>query len=99
LLFDQNLAPSLSTALADLFPGSTHVRHVGLEAADDDTVWQYAATHGLVIVSKDADFHERSFLFGPPPKVIWKIGAILREHHAELLAFEGDEAGAFLALG
>jgi predicted nuclease of predicted toxin-antitoxin system len=22
-------------------------------------------------VSKDADFHERSFVLGPPPKVIW----------------------------
>ena len=79
-----------------------------LRHADDDTVWQYAAAHGFAIVSKDADFHERSFLFGPPPKVIWirrgncsteEVIAILREHHAELLAFDGDEDSAFLALG
>ena len=85
-----------------------HVRQAGLETADDDTVWQYAAAHGFAIVSKDADFHERSFLFGPPPKVIWirrgncsteEVIAILREHHAELLAFDGDEDSAFLALG
>ena len=71
LLLDQNLSPRLLTALAGLYPGSSHVREVGLQTADDDTVWQYAAEHGFAIVSKDADFHERSFLLGHPPKVIW----------------------------
>jgi len=55
LLLDQNLSPRLLTALDDLFPGSTHVREVGLQAADDDSVWRYAAAEGLTIVSKDAD--------------------------------------------
>jgi len=108
LLLDQNLSPRLLTALADLYPGSTHVREVGLRDADDDTVWQYAAAHGFAIVSKDADFHERSFLRGHPPKVIWvrrgncstdEVAAILRDHHAEVLAFERDVEGSFLALG
>src|SRR6267142_3517110 len=52
---DQILSPRLLTALDDLFPGSTHVREVGLQAADDDSVWRYAAAEGLTIVSKDAD--------------------------------------------
>lgn len=56
LLLDQNLSPRVLTVLADLYPGSTHVREVGLQAADDDTIWRYAAEHGLAIVSKDADF-------------------------------------------
>ena len=108
LLLDQNLSPRLLTVLGDLYPGSTHVREVGLQAADDDTVWRYAAEHEFVIVSKDADFHERSFLLGHPPKVIWirrgncstdEIVALLRDHHAEMLAFERDEEGSFLALG
>lgn len=108
LLLDQNLSPRLVPALGDLYPGSTHVREVGLQAADDDTVWRYAAEHGFAIISKDADFHERSFLLGYPPKVIWirrgncstdEIIAILRDHHAEMLMFEGDEDGSFLALG
>ena len=44
LLLDQNLSPRLVPALADLFPGSAHVRDVGLAAAsDDDEVWRYAA--------------------------------------------------------
>ena len=71
LLFDQNLSPRLLALLADLYGGSTHVRNEGLEAADDDTAWEYAALHGFAIVSKDADFHQRSFLLGAPPKVIW----------------------------
>ena len=106
-LFDQNLSPWLVTALADLFPESIHVRDVGLRDAPDEAVWDYAARHGLTIVSKDADFHQRSFLFGHPPKVVWikrgncsttEIHTILRAHHADLGAFEQDADGAFLIL-
>jgi len=108
LLLDQNLSPRLLIALADHYPGSTHVREVGLRDADDDTVWQYAAAHGFAIVSKDADFHERSFLRGHPPKVIWirlgncstdDIARLLRQHHADLLAFDQHPEGTFMALG
>lgn len=107
LLFDQNLSPSLVPALRDLYPGSLHVRDVGLRDADDDVVWQYAGRHGLTIASKDADFHQRSFLFGHPPKVIWirrgncstaEILEILRARHAEISAFGDDTEGAFLAV-
>jgi predicted nuclease of predicted toxin-antitoxin system len=37
----------------------------------DTEVWNYAAEHGCTIVSKDADFHQRSLLLGAPPKVVW----------------------------
>lgn len=108
LLLDQNLSPRLLDVLADLYPGSTHVRDVGLQAADDEAVWTYAAREGFVIVSKDADFRQRSFLVGHPPKVIWirrgncstdEIGALLCAHHLDLLGFEQDDAGSFLVLG
>ena len=71
LLLDQNLSPRLAHTLAAVYPGTIHVRDAGLAAADAGAVWSYAAEQGLVIVSKDADFHQRSFVFGPPPKVIW----------------------------
>jgi predicted nuclease of predicted toxin-antitoxin system len=70
-------------------------------------VWDYAAQRGLVIVSKDSDFHQRSFLLSPPPKAIWiqrgncatyEIEALLRTHQADLLAFAQDETSTFLAL-
>lgn len=108
LLLDQNLSPRLLDLLADLYPGSQHVRNVGLGAADDEQVWSYAAGEGLAIVSKDTDFHQRSFLFGGPPKVVWirrgncsteEIARLLRQHHADLFAFDQDAQGAFLALG
>lgn len=38
LLFDQNLSHTLVVRLADLFPGSIHVRDVGLQAAADHVV-------------------------------------------------------------
>jgi predicted nuclease of predicted toxin-antitoxin system len=107
LLLDQNLSPRLARTLAAIYPDTTHVRDVGLQAADDDTVWAYAAEHGFVIVSKDADFHQRSFVLGPPPKVVWirrgncstvEIEGILRSHEADLLAFERGDQDAFLAL-
>ncbi len=107
LLFDQNLAASLVQRLADLYPGSAHVRGVGLSSADDAAVWAYAAEHGLTIVSKDADFHQLSFLKGAPPKAVWirrgncsthAIEGILRAHHAALVAFEEASDAAFLVI-
>ncbi len=62
LLFDQNVSPWLCRMLSDLFPNSVHVREVGLREADDTIVWDYAAQHGFAIVTKDADFRQRSFL-------------------------------------
>ena len=68
LLFDENLAPRLVAQVIDLFPGSEHVRNVGLATADDAAVWEYAKAGGFAIVSKDADFRQLSFLYGSPPK-------------------------------
>jgi len=71
LLFDQNLSPRLPRLLADLYPDSLHVRDVGLRDASDTEIWEYARQNGLVIVSKDSDFQQRSLLYGHPPKFIW----------------------------
>ena len=71
LLFDENLSHKLVQLLADLFPNSVHVRDVGLKSADDPVVWEYAKNNDLMIVSKDSDMHQRSFVFGYPPKVVW----------------------------
>ena len=107
LLLDQNLSPQLVRVLGDLFPGSTHVRDVGLFRASDDAVWTYAAQQGYVIVSKDAEFHQRSFVLGHPPKVVWirrgncstrDIEVMLRTRHAEIAAFGANPEASFLAL-
>ena len=108
LLFDENLSPRLVDLLLTLFPESSHVRNVGLAKADDDQVWSYAQEHGCVIVSKDSDFHQRSFVLGAPPKVIWirlgnctteDIANLLTQHQTDLEAFQNNPDGAFLELG
>ena len=69
--------------------------------------WQYAAAHGFTIVSKDSDYHQRSFVVGPPPKIIWlrignkstaQIEQLLRSRRAEIEAFGENPDAAFLAL-
>jgi predicted nuclease of predicted toxin-antitoxin system len=106
-LFDQNLSFRLVNALRDLYPGSVHVRAVGLTTADDITVWDYAKSNDLMIVSKDSDFYQRSILFGHPPKVIWirrgncstnDIEQILRDHFADIEAFSNDIISSCLEL-
>jgi predicted nuclease of predicted toxin-antitoxin system len=101
LLFDQNLSFKLCRELADLFPGSSQVRLLGLERADDRTVWDFAKANGFVLVSCDVDFAEMAALFGPPPKVIWLrrgnqptevIAALLRGHAAVIGNFAHDES-------
>lgn len=107
LLFDENLSFRLVAQLADLYSDSTHVRDVGLASASDEDVWSYATAHGFTIVSKDADFHQRSFLEGSPPKVIWiqrgncttqDIVDLFHTRAGEISSFLQDEEAAFLAL-
>ncbi len=107
LLLDQNLAFTLAAGLVDLFPGSSHVRDVGLERADDEAVWAFARDHGYTIASKDSDFRQRSFLYGAPPRVIWldvgncttsHVESLLRARAAEVAAFESDPGAALLVL-
>ena len=107
LLFDQNLSHRLVKSFALEFRGSAHVRHIGLEKSPDGPVWEYAKQNGFVIVSKDSDFHQRSFLYGHPPKVVWirrgncstaTIESILRQHQEDLVKFDQSEQGSFLAL-
>lgn len=71
LLIDQNLPPRIARALAELYPGSLHVRDVELSAAPDAVIWDFASQHGFAIASKDSDFKDLAFLAGPPPKVVW----------------------------
>ena len=107
LLFDQNLSHKLVRRLADLFPDSVHVRDVRLKEADDPDVWDYAERNDLMIVSKDSDMHQRSFVFGYPPKVIWvrlgncstsDVEQLLRRHFAAIKAFHEDDYASFLSL-
>jgi len=84
LLFDQNLPHRLVGMLASVFPDSSHVRHFALQSAPDEAIWELAQQQGFTIVSKDSEFHQRSFLLGFPPKVIWVLMAAA-SHYLPLL--------------
>jgi predicted nuclease of predicted toxin-antitoxin system len=71
LLFDQNLSRLLVGRFVEEFPDSVHVTDVGLDRATDREVWDFARARDYVITSKDSDFRQLAFLFGPPPKVVW----------------------------
>jgi len=105
LLFDENVSRRLVALLANEYPGSTHVRDAGLRAAADSLIWEYARDQGYVIVSKDDDFRQRSFLEGAPPKVVWlqlgnagtaAIAELLRQEAPRLRAFEAEDQSALL---
>jgi predicted nuclease of predicted toxin-antitoxin system len=107
LLFDQNLSPQLVLSLEDIFADSVHVREIGMANAHDSNIWDYAKRNGLVIVSKDSDFQQRSLLFGHPPKFIWlRVGncpvstveTLLRRHSIAIHTFDLDPARSHLML-
>lgn len=107
LLLDENLSPRLLEVLARAFPSSKHVEHVGLRGRPDLEVWEFAAREGFVVVSKDHDFRELSFLYGSPPKVIWlgvddartsEIAELILESRLRIAAFERDAEESLLAL-
>jgi predicted nuclease of predicted toxin-antitoxin system len=107
LLFDQNISFKLVELLSDIFPKSKHVRDLDLAESTDQEIWNYAKDNEYVIVSKDSDFHQLSFLYGPPPKAIYlslgncttaEIEQSLRAHTKQILEFLADEESAFLVL-
>ncbi len=93
LLFDQNLSPRLATRLDDIFPGSAHVQHFGMDRAADSEVLDYAKEHGFVLVSKDSDFFDAGMVREKTTKIVWirrgncstnDIEAILRRHAGDI---------------
>jgi len=107
LLFDENLSPKLADSLVDLYPESRHVSQVALAAASDADVWEHAGTHGFTIVTKDDDFRQRSFLLGPPPKVIWvrlgncrtcDVEHVLRDRFEEVSGFDASREAALMVI-
>ncbi len=75
LLLDENLSRRAVPFLQDTFPGSTQVALLGMENADDRTIWNFAKDNDFVIVTKDSDFFEMTSMYGQPPQIVWlKIG-------------------------
>ena len=84
-----------------------HVRDSNLAMSTDEVVWRFAKTNGFAIVSKDADLHELSVVFGFPPKVIWirrgncsteTIAELLKSHYEDITSFSKDKDNSCLIL-
>jgi predicted nuclease of predicted toxin-antitoxin system len=94
--------------LIDLFPGSVHVRSLGLAGASDTAVWERARSDNLVLTTRDEDFVSMSVLRRYPPKVVWlnvgnartaAIAALLRAHAEAIESFVAHDEYTFLAVG
>lgn len=107
LLLDENLSDRIIHRIVDLYPDSEHVKILALTNTDDALIWEYAKANDFVIVSKDSDFHQRSLLYGHPPKFIYlrignsptsKIVQILRDNFDTIIQFEDSETESILVL-
>ena len=107
LLLDENLSPKLPRLLVTLFPGRAHVRECGLLGQPDEDVWEYARANGFTIVSKDSDFHQRSLLYGHPPKLVWlrignctsqQLNQLITTHEPDIHALDADPFESVLVL-
>ena len=107
LLLDENLSDRIIPRIKDLYPDSAHVKTLGLTNTDDMLIWEYAKANSFVIVSKDADFHQRSLLYGHPPKFMYlrignsstsKIVQILRDDFETISQFGNTEVESILVL-
>ncbi len=107
LLLDENLSPRLIDGLQSEYPGSAHVRSVGLRGAGDEEIWNYAREQGFAIISKDNDFRQLSFVHSAPPKVIWlSVGIVgtdailqfLKSQRAVIVEFDTEKEASLLAL-
>ncbi len=107
LLLDENLSPRLVSAIEDLFPGSVHVRDVGLLGQSDESIWRFARDRGFAVTTKDSDFEQRAVFRGPPPKVVWirlgnrstnEVARILRAYAEAIRRFLEEQETAILIL-
>lgn len=107
LLFDENLSDRIIAQLTDLYPNSAHVKTLALIQSEDVLIWEYAKVNDFVIVSKDSDFHQRSLLYGHPPKFIYlrigncptsRIVQILRDNYDIISQFGDTEQESILVL-
>jgi predicted nuclease of predicted toxin-antitoxin system len=70
-LVDAQLPPGLAVHLAAKGHAAEHVHDVGLGGAPDRKVWNYAARHRAVLITKDADFAEIARTSRRGTAVVW----------------------------
>ena len=107
LLFDHNLSSTLIGRLADIFPQSDHVFHLGMDQSDDIEICNFAAQNVFIIVTKDADYSELLNLRVVSPAIVWirkgncstaHVEEILRANAAQILSLDANDKVRLLML-
>jgi len=107
LLLDENVSLKLVKFLQNDFPGSERVAFLNMQGSTDTQIWEFAKQKHYIIVSKDNDFRQRSFLVGYPPKVIWlsignsginEIRKLLLGNVATIERFSNNQSEGLLVL-
>lgn len=70
-LLDAHLPPVLARVMAREGYEVAHVTELEMKGAADPDIWQYALSHGYVVVSKDEDFIRYHRDADGNPRFIW----------------------------
>jgi predicted nuclease of predicted toxin-antitoxin system len=70
-LVDAQLPPALARWLVAEGHEATHVGDLGMQAASDAAIWDYALASSSAVVTKDEDFAQRKVLTDNGPVVVW----------------------------
>ena len=74
-LIDNQLPIALCAWLKEKSLEAVHVIEVGLDAASDESLWEYAEKHRTILISKDEDFFHLSVRSSALVQVVWiRIG-------------------------
>jgi predicted nuclease of predicted toxin-antitoxin system len=101
LLLDQGLPRSTVTHLAAAGIEAEHVGDLGMAAATDQAILDYARKQQAVVVTLDADFHHllASSRATSPSVIRLRIEGLKGEHVSAILLHAVIAAGAELAAG
>jgi predicted nuclease of predicted toxin-antitoxin system len=70
-LFDNQLPRALTQVLVSRGHDACHVLDVGLDAASDTHIWNYAMENSFVLITKDEDFSYRASQPNASVQVVW----------------------------
>ncbi|MFO1184296.1 MAG: DUF5615 family PIN-like protein [Bauldia sp.] len=79
-VIDAQLPPGLATRLVQAGCVARHVSEIGLVAATDTEIWDFASSNDYVLLTKDQDFAALSQRDRNGPAVVWiRLGNVTNQ--------------------
>ncbi len=98
LLFDQNISFRVLALIREHFPDCRSVKELNLWNKDDYSIWKFALSNNLCVVTFDEDFYNYNLVFESCPKIIWfRTGNISNRQVADALINNKEIIMAFLS--